>query len=78
MFKQVRDFGLEALPFLGKFTLGTVGTTPPQFGLLGGELFPHRCHGPQGRLVQVFQNMELANLMRQTAPHSLNRDGIQG
>ena len=76
--EQVRDFLLQPLAFLHQFTLTRLGTPAPQFRLLDGKLFSRLCHCPQNGLIQVLQNMELTNLMRQIAPDRSNGGWIQG
>jgi len=44
---------------------------------LGRQLFPHLRHRAQDGAVQVFQEMELADLMRHGTPDRLNRGRIQ-
>lgn len=65
------------MAFLGKVAFGTAGTTPSEFGLLGGELLAHLRHRSQDGLIQVFQDMECTDLMRHVAKDGLNRGRIQ-
>ncbi len=76
--EQVGDFLLESLAFLGQFAFGPGRATSSELGLLGGELLAHLGHRSQDSLVQVFEDVELADLMRHRAKDGLNRHWIQG
>jgi len=54
------------------------GDPPPELGTLGSELLAHLGNSSQDGLVQVFEDMKLADLMRHRAKDDLNRHWIQG
>jgi len=77
VFKQVGDFLLKVLALARQFTLGFRRASASQFRLLYRQLFARLGDRPQDGVGEVFQHMELADLMRNRAKDGQNRRGIQ-
>jgi hypothetical protein len=78
MLEEIGDFLLQSLP-LACGSFGFDGGRPATLHgrLPRGQFFADLGHGPQNRLGQFLDNVELADLMRHIAEHHLQRLGIK-
>ncbi len=76
--EQIGDLGFEAFLAGRQFAVGRRRPAAAEFGQRGLQLSPHLCHGLQDGLVDVGDDVELADLVRNRSKDVGDGRGIQG